>query len=112
MSTAAPERRAGRAAIPRHRAGASTAGVDRQPRHPRQPRRQLPAGVHRPLPDQPGLFAGAAGLVLGAAGLGNVLGNTIGGYLADQLGRRWTIVLSGIATAGLTAVIPLLDTLP
>jgi MFS family permease len=55
---------------------------------------------------------GAAGLVLGAAGLGNVLGNTIGGYLADRLGRRWTIVLSAIATAGLTAAIPLLTTLP
>jgi MFS family permease len=55
---------------------------------------------------------GAAGLVLGAAGLGNVLGNAIGGYLADQLGRRWTIVLSGIASAGLTAAIPLFTTLP
>jgi MFS family permease len=55
---------------------------------------------------------GAAGLVLAAAGVGNVLGNTIGGYLADQLGRRWTIVLSGIATAGLTAAIPLFTTLP
>lgn len=55
---------------------------------------------------------GAAGLVLGAAGLGSVLGNAIGGYLADRLGRRWTIVLSGITTAGLTVIIPLLDTLP
>ncbi|WP_433236121.1 MFS transporter [Streptosporangium sp. CA-135522] len=54
----------------------------------------------------------AAGLVLGAAGLGNVLGNALGGYLADRLGRRWTIVLSMVATAGLTAGIPLFDTLP
>jgi MFS family permease len=55
---------------------------------------------------------GAAGLVLAAAGLGNVLGNTVGGHLADRLGRRWTIVLSGCATAGLTAAIPMLATLP
>src|SRR4051812_25378790 len=54
----------------------------------------------------------AAGLVLGAAGVGNVLGNAIGGYLADRLGRRWTIVLSMIGTAAFTAGIPLCDTLP
>nr|WP_062341151.1 MFS transporter [Herbidospora sakaeratensis] len=54
----------------------------------------------------------AAGLVLGAAGLGNVLGSTIGGYLADRLGRRWTIVLSMVTTAGPTAAIPLFDDLP
>lgn len=53
----------------------------------------------------------AAGLVLGAAGLGNVLGNTVGGYLADRIGRRWTIVLSMTMTAGPTAVIPLFDAL-
>lgn len=56
--------------------------------------------------------AGAAGLVLGAAGLGNVLGSTIGGSLADRLGRRWTIVLSMVTTAVLTACIPLFDTVP
>ncbi|GAA3429995.1 MFS transporter [Streptosporangium sandarakinum] len=54
----------------------------------------------------------AAGLVLGGAGLGNVLGNTVGGYLADRLGRRWTIVLSMLATAGPTAAIPMSDSLP
>ncbi|MEC3974231.1 MDR family MFS transporter [Amycolatopsis sp. H20-H5] len=54
----------------------------------------------------------AAGLVLGAAGVGNVLGNAVGGYLADQIGRRWTIVLSAVTTAGLTATIPLLTTPP
>jgi MFS family permease len=56
--------------------------------------------------------AAEAGLVLGAAGLGNVLGNAIGGHLADRLGRRWTIVLSMITTAAFTAGIPLFDTLP
>jgi MFS family permease len=59
-----------------------------------------------------GYSPGTAGLVLGAAGVGNMLGNAIGGYLADQLGRRWTIVLSAITTAGLTASIPLFHTLP
>lgn len=54
----------------------------------------------------------AAGLVLGAAGLGNVLGSTVGGYLADRIGRRWTIVLSMVTTAGPTAAIPLFDSLP
>ncbi|MEV7084615.1 MFS transporter [Streptomyces sp. NPDC093085] len=55
---------------------------------------------------------GTAGLVLGAAGLGNVLGNAIGGSLADRLGRRWTIVLSGTLSAALTATVPALDGLP
>ncbi|MBT2420968.1 MFS transporter [Streptomyces sp. ISL-22] len=58
-----------------------------------------------------GYSPGAAGLVLGSAGLGNVLGSALGGYLADRLGRRWTIALSGVTTAALTAVIPVLDTL-
>ncbi|MFI6815479.1 MFS transporter [Nonomuraea sp. NPDC050328] len=53
----------------------------------------------------------AAGLVLGAAGLGNILGSAIGGYLADRIGRRWTIVLSMVTTAGPTAAIPLFDEL-
>lgn len=34
-----------------------------------------------------GYSAGAAGLVLGVSGLGNVLGNALGGYLADKIGR-------------------------
>jgi MFS family permease len=58
-----------------------------------------------------GYSPGAAGLVLGSAGLGNVLGNAVGGYLADRLGRRWTIALSGITAAGLTATVPLLHDL-
>ena len=59
-----------------------------------------------------GYSAGAAGLVLGVSGLGNVLGNAVGGYLADKIGRRWTIVLSAVTTAGLTAIVPFLGPLP
>ena len=59
-----------------------------------------------------GYSAGAAGLVLGVSGLGNVLGNAVGGYLADRIGRRWTIVLSAVPTAGLTAIVPSLGSLP
>jgi MFS family permease len=58
-----------------------------------------------------GYSAGAAGFVLGVSGLGNVLGNTVGGYLADRIGRRWTIVLSAVPTAGLTAIVPFLGQL-
>ncbi|TCN29988.1 putative MFS family arabinose efflux permease [Kribbella orskensis] len=59
-----------------------------------------------------GYSAGAAGLVLGVSGLGNVLGNTVGGYLADKIGRRWTIVVSAVPTAGLTAIVPSLGSFP
>jgi MFS family permease len=55
-----------------------------------------------------GYSAGAAGFVLGVSGLGNVLGNAVGGTLADRLGRRWTIVVSAVPTAGLTAAVPYL----
>lgn len=56
--------------------------------------------------------AGAAGLVLGVSGLGKVLGNAVGGHLADKIGRRWTIVLSAVTTSGLTAIVPSLGALP
>ncbi|MEJ3659182.1 MFS transporter [Actinomycetes bacterium KLBMP 9759] len=59
-----------------------------------------------------GFSSGAAGLVLGVSGLGNVLGNTVGGHLADRIGRRWTIVLSAVPTAGLTALVPALGSFP
>jgi MFS family permease len=59
-----------------------------------------------------GHSAGAAGLVLGASGIGRVLGNAVGGHLADRIGRRWTIVLSAVSTSGLTAVVPFLGPLP
>ncbi|MBS2548159.1 MFS transporter [Catenulispora sp. NL8] len=55
--------------------------------------------------------AGAAGLVLGAAGIGNVLGATLGGHLADRIGRRWTMTVSALLTAGLTALVPLVGNL-
>jgi MFS family permease len=58
-----------------------------------------------------GYSAGAAGLVLGVSGLGKVLGNAVGGHLADKIGRRWTIVLSALTTAGLTAMVPFLGPL-
>lgn len=59
-----------------------------------------------------GYSAGAAGFVLGVSGLGNVLGNAVGGYLTDRIGRRWTIVLSAVPTAGLTAIVPFLHPFP
>jgi MFS family permease len=59
-----------------------------------------------------GYSASAAGLVLGVSGLGNVLGNAVGGSLADTLGRRWTIVVSAVPTAGLTAIVPFLGPFP
>ncbi|MGW1090787.1 MFS transporter [Streptomyces sp. NPDC002596] len=59
-----------------------------------------------------GCSAGAAGLVLGVSGVGKVLGNAVGGYLADGIGRRWTIVLSAVTTSGLTAIMPSLGPLP
>ncbi|MFE2585010.1 MFS transporter [Streptomyces sp. NPDC059378] len=61
---------------------------------------------------QHGHSAGAAGLVLGASGLGRVLGNVIGGHLTDTIGRRWAILLSVVATSGLTASVPFLGPLP
>lgn len=59
-----------------------------------------------------GYSAGAAGLVLGMSGVGKMIGNAVGGYLADRLGRRWTIVLSAATTAGLTALVPFVSSLP
>jgi MFS family permease len=59
-----------------------------------------------------GYSAGAAGLVLGLAGLGNMLGNAVGGSLTDRIGRRWTIVASAVPTAGLTAAVPFVDPFP
>ncbi|QGV77859.1 MDR family MFS transporter [Streptomyces ficellus] len=71
----------------------------------------LPVFIVLYLTDR-GHSAGAAGFVLGVSGLGKVLGNAVGGYLTDKLGRRWTIVLSAVTTAGLTAIVPYLESLP
>ncbi len=71
----------------------------------------LPVFIVLYLTSNQGYSAGLAGLVLGAAGVGNVLGNAVGGYLADRLGRRWTIALSGVTSAALTALVPALSTL-
>ncbi|MEU4192424.1 MFS transporter [Kribbella sp. NPDC026611] len=59
-----------------------------------------------------GFSAAAAGVVLGVSGLGNILGNAVGGYLADRIGRKWTIVLSSVPTAGLTASVPIVGPFP
>ncbi|MFJ6618277.1 MFS transporter [Kitasatospora sp. NPDC091335] len=59
-----------------------------------------------------GYSAGSAGLVLGASGLGRVLGNVIGGHLTDSIGRRPAILLSVVTTSGLTASVPFLGPLP
>lgn len=59
-----------------------------------------------------GYSAGEAGFVLGVSGVGNVVGNAVGGYLTDNVGRRWTIVLSAVPTAGLTAIVPSLGPFP
>lgn len=61
---------------------------------------------------QRGHSAGAAGMVLGAAGLGSVLGNVIGGYLTDTMGQRAAILLSVVTTSGLTATVPFVGPLP
>ncbi|WDV54275.1 MFS transporter [Streptomyces coeruleorubidus] len=61
---------------------------------------------------QRGHSAGAAGLVLGASGLGSVLGHVIGGYLTDTIGRRSAILLSVVTTSGLTALVPFVEPLP
>jgi MFS family permease len=61
---------------------------------------------------QRGQSAWAAGLVLGASGLGRVLGNVIGGHLTDTIGRRPAILLSVATTSALTAAVPLLGPLP
>ncbi|MCB5168172.1 MFS transporter [Streptomyces bambusae] len=53
-----------------------------------------------------GHSSSAAGLVLGASGVGSVLGSVIGGHLTDTIGRRAAILLSVVATAGLTAMVP------
>lgn len=51
-----------------------------------------------------GLDAGQAGLLVSAYGLGSVAGNLIGGYLADRVGRRATLV-AGLVLGGTAAIV-------
>jgi MFS family permease len=54
----------------------------------------------------------AAGIALGAYGIGSVLGVLLGGTIADRFGYRWTIVVSMSAAGILTALLVRLPTLP
>lgn len=55
-----------------------------------------------------GYSAAEAGAALGAIGLGNFIGNALGGSLADAVGRRLTIVVSMFGAGALTMTAPLL----
>jgi MFS family permease len=55
-----------------------------------------------------GYSAAEAGAALGAIGLGNFIGNALGGSLADAVGRRLTIVVSMFGAGILTMTAPLL----
>jgi len=55
------------------------------------------------LTKERGLDAGRAGLIVSLWGLGSVAGNLMGGYLADRLGRRPTLV-AGLLLGGASAV--------
>ena len=59
-----------------------------------------------------GCSAGAAGLAIGAYGVGNLLASLLGGHLADQLGRRQTIVLSMFSGAAMMLLLSQAHGLP
>jgi MFS family permease len=59
-----------------------------------------------------GYTAGQAGLAIGAYGVGHLLASLIGGYLADYLGRRKTIVLSMFSGAAAMLLLSQANTLP
>jgi MFS family permease len=46
-----------------------------------------------------GFSIGQAGMAIGAYGVGNVVATMVGGHLADQIGRRKTIILSMLSGA-------------
>jgi MFS family permease len=46
-----------------------------------------------------GYSAGQAGITVGAYGAGHLISSTLGGYLADTIGRRMTIVISMFGSA-------------
>jgi MFS family permease len=53
-----------------------------------------------------------AGLAVAAFGLGSLAGSTLGGYLADRVGRRETIAISMLTTAAATLALALVRGLP
>ena len=53
-----------------------------------------------------GVSIGKAGLAVGLIGLGNVVGNAIGGTMADRIGRRITIVISMAGSGAGTLCVP------
>lgn len=55
-----------------------------------------------------GIDEGRAGLALGAYGAGAVLGALVGGWLADRLGRRTTIVGAMLCAAAMTVALSVL----
>ncbi len=59
-----------------------------------------------------GYSLAAAGLAIGAYGAGNLIASFLGGYLADTIGRRKTIVLSMFCGAGSLLLLSQAHTLP
>jgi MFS family permease len=53
-----------------------------------------------------GYSAATAGAALGVVGAGNLIGNVIGGSLADRLGRRSTIVVSMLGSGLFIILVP------
>ncbi|RLK54949.1 MDR family MFS transporter [Actinokineospora cianjurensis] len=54
---------------------------------------------------QKGFSEPAAGIALGAYGIGSVVGVLLGGTISDRFGYRWTIVVSMAGAGALTAVL-------
>ncbi|MFY1672295.1 MFS transporter [Plantactinospora sp. WMMB334] len=64
------------------------------------------------LTDVRGAGDALAGLIVGAYGLGGVLGVLLGGVLADRWGRRRTLVWSHLAASTLLATMAIVTSLP
>ncbi|GAA1856363.1 MFS transporter [Myceligenerans crystallogenes] len=56
---------------------------------------------------QNGYSAAQSGVALGVIGLGNMIGNIVGGSLADRIGRKPLLVWSMLASGVVTMVVPL-----
>jgi len=52
-----------------------------------------------------GFSPAAAGLLVGLVGAGTIVAGPLGGFLADRVGRRATVLLSLLATSGTTAAL-------